>query len=99
VPLSLLFEVLILPRESAVRGLDIRNPVRHSDRMTNDEDVGTVSVSTGFATGMLMGIAFGIALGLVVFENMAIGLALGAGTGGVLGVALVTTRRSQRGSS
>jgi hypothetical protein len=47
---------------------------------------------------MLIGIAVGLVLGLAVFDNMAIGLVLGSGAGGVLGVTLLAARRSQRQS-
>lgn len=47
---------------------------------------------------MLIGIAVGLVLGLAVFDNMAIGLVLGGGAGGVLGVTFPAARRSQRQS-
>ncbi|MCX2927057.1 hypothetical protein [Streptomyces sp. NEAU-W12] len=66
--------------------------------MTNNEDVGTPSISTGFVKGMLIGVAIGLVLGPAVFDDMAIGLALGGGAGGVLGVTL-TARRGARSAS
>ncbi|WP_405639125.1 hypothetical protein [Streptomyces sp. NBC_00019] len=48
---------------------------------------------------MLIGIGVGLVLGLVVFDNLAIGLVLGSGAGGVLGIAFPAARRSQRQSS
>lgn len=77
----------------------LRRHVRHNDRVTNNEDAGAPSISTGFVVGMMIGIAVGLVLGLAVFDNMAIGLVLGGGAGGVLGVTLPAARRSQRQSS
>ncbi|WP_404199315.1 hypothetical protein [Streptomyces tauricus] len=66
--------------------------------MTNNEDAGVPSISTGLVAGMLIGITAGLVLGLAVFDNMAFGLVLGSGAGGVLGVAFPAARRSQRQS-
>ncbi|MBB6079500.1 hypothetical protein [Streptomyces paradoxus] len=51
--------------------------------MTNHEEAGAPSISTGFAVGMLIGIPSGFLLGLAVFDNMAMSLVLGGGVGGV----------------
>jgi hypothetical protein len=72
--------------------------VRHHDRVTNNEEAGVPSISTGLVVGMLIGIPVGLVLGLAVFDNMAMGLVLGGGAGGVLGVTLRAARGSQRQS-
>ncbi len=41
----------------------------------------------------MIGIPIGIMLGLSVFDNMAIGLVLGSGVGGILGIIFPTARR------
>ncbi|MGW5210668.1 hypothetical protein ACWEQO_05470 [Streptomyces sp. NPDC004051] len=56
------------------------------------------SNSTGLVVGMPIGIAVGLVLGLAVFDNMAMGLVFGSGAGGVLGITLLSARRSQRQS-
>jgi hypothetical protein len=66
--------------------------------VTNNEEAGVPSISTGFVVGMLIGIPAGLMLGLAVFDNTAMGLVLGGGAGGVLGVTFRTSRRSQRQS-
>lgn len=80
-------------------GSHLRRLVRHNGRVTNNEDAGAPSISTGLAGGMLIGIGVGLVLGLVVFDNLAIGLVLGSGAGGVLGIAFPAARRSQRQAS
>ncbi len=70
----------------------------HNERVTNTEEVGSPSASTGLALGMLIGVAIGLALGVSVFDNIAIGLALGSGAGGVLGITFTMVQRSRRQS-
>ncbi|MGW0609240.1 hypothetical protein [Streptomyces sp. NPDC002788] len=64
--------------------------------MTNNEEAGLPSISTGLVVSMLIGIP--VVFGLAVFDNMAMGLVLGGGAGGVLGVTFRAARRSQRES-
>ncbi len=47
---------------------------------------------------MLVGVPIGVLLGLSVFDNVAIGLVLGSGVGGVLGITFAMARRSRRQS-
>ncbi|QNP75176.1 hypothetical protein IAG44_41080 [Streptomyces roseirectus] len=66
--------------------------------MTNYEETRVPSLSTGLVAGMLIGITAGLVLGPAVFGNLAIGLVLGSGAGGVLGIAFPAAWRSQRAS-
>ncbi|MGR3932433.1 hypothetical protein [Streptomyces sp. BRA346] len=54
--------------------------------MTNNDEGATPFPATGFFVGTMTGIPIGIGLGLSVFDNMAIGLVLGSGVGGILGI-------------
>jgi hypothetical protein len=72
--------------------------LQHNERVANTEEVGSSSVSTGLVVGMLIGIVIGLPLGGFVFDNMAIGLMLGSGAGGVLGVTFTVAQHSRRQS-
>lgn len=68
------------------------------DRVTNNDEDRVPFSTAGFVGGMLIGVPIGIVLGLSVFGNMAMGLVLGSGVGGVLGVMFPVARRSGRQS-
>lgn len=74
------------------------NALQHNECVANTEEVGSSSASTGLVVGMLIGIVIGLVLGVSVFDNMAIGLTLGSGAGGVLGITFTVAQRSRRQS-
>ncbi|WP_436739556.1 hypothetical protein [Streptomyces sp. BBFR102] len=64
--------------------------------MTDDADRPTPPVSRALSVGMLIGVPVGLLLGLAVFDDLAVGLVLGGGTGGVLGATLPTAHTPRR---